>query len=140
MTPDLAMARETAAQAFDSECAITRDAEGQHDDWRDYGAGTVGSGPGDSSPVWSGPCLLRPDTSRKGSEVQAGATMWVQLWRVRIAVEAGIVKRGDTVTVTACPNDTAMVGARLMVTEIEGGTFAVTRILTCTVKDRGPEL
>lgn len=132
-------ARSNAARTFDSTCTITRDSEDSQDDWWDPTTGEMVTPTGDSSAVYTGPCMVRPDTSRKGAQVEAGATMWEQLYRVRIGVEPAAVWRGDTVTVTACPADPLMVGRTFTVTEVEGGTYSVTRILTCTVKERGPE-
>jgi hypothetical protein len=136
---EIIAARNTAARVMDSTCTITRDVEGTQDDWWDPVTGQIVSGTGDSSSVYEGPCMIRPASSRRGSEVEASATMWEQLYRVRIGVGAAAVQRGDTVTITACPADPQMVGRQLRVSEAEGGTYAVTRILECTVKERGYE-
>lgn len=132
-------ARSSVTQTFDSTCTISRDAEGAHDDWWDPATGQMVPGTSDSSAVYEGACLVRSEPLSRNPQPEAGAAMWEQVYRVRVPVSTTDVLRGDTVVITACPSDDNVVGRQMTVSRVEGGTYAVSRVLSCIVKERGYE-
>jgi hypothetical protein len=134
---DATAARSAIEATFDSEIGFTRDAQGAEDDTYDPVTGTMVSSVGDKTPVWSGPCRVRPVTriSELGSS-EGGQAIFRDRYLARCSFRSILVDVGDTGTVTASP-DPQILGAEFLVTAVDGGSTSITRLIHMTRRRRG---
>lgn len=87
--------------------------------------------------VYSGKCRVR-DASPSPGDVAAGEAAWtVRRVIVHLPVKGSEgVRQGHTVTVTQCPNDSAMVGLTATVGAFHAQTNSTARRLPCEVVTR----
>lgn len=119
-------------------CTITSDPQAESDDLFDDTTLTRSKPVGDASTLYSGPCMIRPAGLSQRAEQEGEAASFVDIFRLRIPVSATVIPIGATVTIGSCPNDPSMVGRQFNVQQVEGGTYAVSRILTLHARARGP--
>lgn len=139
MQPDLTLARSTMESTFDSTCTISSDPQAESDDYFDDATLTRSKPVGDATAIYAGACMIRPAPGLgQRTEQEGEAASFVDVFRLRIPVSATVIPVGATVSIDSCPNDPAMVGRTFNVQQVEGGTFAVSRILTLHARARGP--
>ncbi len=122
------------AESMMRDSCVVRDPSAASQTWNES-TGTYVTG---AAPiVYSGKCRVR-DASPSPGDVAAGEAAWtVRRVIVHLPVEgSGAVRQGHTVTVTHCPNDSAMVGLTATVAAFHAQTNSTARRLPCEVVTR----
>lgn len=120
-------ARSRAEAMMTSACVVTR---GGNEPATDPETGEVTNVPGDA--VYSGPCRVRPMTSRGGGTTEAGgAELFTYDYVISVPFSEVDVAEGDRVTIAASP-DMALVGVEVEVQKVDRGDFITARRLHCT--------
>lgn len=122
------------AESMMTDCCVVRDPSAASRTWDEAtGAYTMGTAP----VVYSGKCLVR-EASPSPSGSAAGEAAWtVRRVIVHLPVKGSkAVRQGHTVTVTQCPNDSAMVGLTATVAAFHAQTNSTARRLPCEVVTR----
>lgn len=116
------------------DSCVVRDLSASSQTW-DEATGTYVTG---AAPVvYSGKCRVR-EASPSPSGSGAGEAAWtVRRIIIHLPVKGSeAVRQGHTVTVTQCPNDSAMVGLTATVASFHAQTNSTARRLPCEVVTR----
>ncbi len=81
--------------------------------------------------IYSGICRARGPITSAGNTTTADRIQALNAYTVTIPATAAAVQVGDVVKVTACPDDTALVGLTLIVTAAQRGSITWQRDLAC---------
>ena len=117
------------------ECTISRDPDGKTDDLWDDVVGEYVSPPDDADTVYTGPCMIYPNsafTERSRGDVPENVT---QYW-LEVPREVTDLKPEDIVVCTVSANDPALVEKVFILDTEEVDTYAVSRRIR--MHDRKP--
>lgn len=144
MTIDLTDARDVVDSVFEddgTECVITSDPQGSTDDMLDESTLALTPRTGDTTTVYTGPCLARPVQGFGQSQRQEGGTQqYLDTWRLRLPTTATGVDLGHLVTFTSAPNDAELLGRSFRITKRLGGSLSVSRLFLMEERERGPRI
>lgn len=142
MAPSLAPARAQAEALFDMTGTIRRDVEGTGDDIRDETNLTSTPPVGDSTVIYTGPCMARPPATTTGVQParEGGAQIAVEDMRLRIPASVTTVRPGDVFTADSSPNDPSLVGREFEVMRVISGSWRVTCMLILADTSRVPRV
>jgi hypothetical protein len=124
---------------FDSTVEITWDAEGSDDDIRDPDTGTLTPPPGDTTMVWTGDVMLRPDRQTRASRRNGGQSLTDDDHHARLPDDAPEIPLAAVLTVVASKWRPRLAGRTMVVTKIDDGSMAVTQIIHLLAQPRGPD-
>lgn len=127
LLPNVGAARTIAEAAMVDTCIVYRDTEASADDTLDVTTGELTQPAGDTSTIYTGPCLLRTEHIQQRSDEEGGSYVARKLQAARVPVSAPPMVFGDLLVVTSAANDPQLVGRRGRVLDVEVNTFAVTR-------------
>lgn len=122
------------AESMMRDSCVVRDPSAASQTW-DEATGTYVAGAAPT--VYSGKCRVR-EASPSPSDAAAGEAVWtVRRVIVHLPVKGSEgVRQGHAVTVTQCPNDSAMVGLTATVGAFHAQTNSTARRLPCEVVTR----
>jgi hypothetical protein len=128
MLPDVEFGRHVAEEAMADLCRILRDPPGALDDVLDRTTGRLTRPAGDEVIVYEGPCLIT-ETALDARRAEGGRTAHYRAWRMRVPMAAPLAQEGDRVLMLVCRRDSALVGRRFRVGDVNMSSVGVTRRL-----------
>lgn len=84
--------------------------------------------------VWFGPCTVRPNDAQATATTAGGVQLLVYDYLIKLPIAAETVLEGLRVTITAYPEDPALVGVTVEIRKVARGSVTSRRLLCREVK------